>query len=93
MTPRLCAAPTRLPACHAYSASLLNEQRELQFLWEATTGAWDSVGPESLLGRDNIRDNIWTLLHDLDVFDSWVTRLRAWSGITGWRFESSSAHL
>jgi hypothetical protein len=28
----------------------------------------------------------------LDVFDTRVTRLRAWSGITGWRFESSSAH-
>jgi hypothetical protein len=25
--------------------------------------------------------------------DTRVTRLRAWSGITGWRFESSSAHL
>jgi hypothetical protein len=27
-----------------------------------------------------------------DVSDTRVTRLRAWSGITGWRFESSSAH-
>ena len=28
-----------------------------------------------------------------DGSDTRVTRLRAWSGITGWRFESSSAHL
>jgi hypothetical protein len=35
---------------------------------------------------------IWTLLHDLDGSTLCVTRLRAWSGITGWRFESSSAH-
>jgi hypothetical protein len=27
-----------------------------------------------------------------DGSDTRVTRLRAWSGITGWRFESSSAH-
>ena len=27
-----------------------------------------------------------------DASDTRVTRLRAWSGITGWRFESSSAH-
>ncbi len=27
-----------------------------------------------------------------DGYDTRVTRLRAWSGITGWRFESSSAH-
>ena len=35
------------------------------------------------------------VLDDLDALDgsdTWVTRLRAWSGITGWRFESSSAH-
>ena len=30
---------------------------------------------------------------DMDGSDTWVTRLRAWSGMTGWRFESSSAHL
>src|SRR5436190_5588708 len=35
---------------------------------------------------------IWTLLHDLHGSTLWVTRLRAWSGATGWRFESSSAH-
>src|SRR5215217_6128560 len=35
---------------------------------------------------------MWTLLHDLDGSTLCVTRLRAWSGITGWRFESSSAH-
>jgi hypothetical protein len=28
----------------------------------------------------------------LDGFDTRVTRLRAWSRLTGWRFESSSAH-
>jgi hypothetical protein len=35
---------------------------------------------------------IWTLLHDLDGSTLSRARLRAWSGITGWRFESSSAH-
>jgi len=39
------------------------------------------------------RRTIWTLLHDLDVYDTRVTRLRAWSRLTGWRFESSSAHV
>jgi hypothetical protein len=33
-----------------------------------------------------------TLLHDLDGSTLSRARLRAWSGITGWRFESSSAH-
>ena len=33
-----------------------------------------------------------TIWRDLDGYDTRVTRLRAWSGITGWRFESSSAH-
>jgi hypothetical protein len=33
-----------------------------------------------------------TIWRDSDGYDSRVTRLRAWSGITGWRFESSSAH-
>jgi hypothetical protein len=53
--------------------------------------------------RDNIqivqyvhsvpRDHtIWTLLHDLDGSRLRPTRLRAWSGTTGWRFESTSAH-
>jgi hypothetical protein len=36
---------------------------------------------------------IRTIWHATDVYDSRVTRLRAWSGITGWRFESSSAHV
>jgi hypothetical protein len=36
---------------------------------------------------------IRTIWRDSDGYDSRVTRLRAWSGITGWRFESSSAHL
>jgi hypothetical protein len=35
---------------------------------------------------------IWTLLHDLDGSTLRPTRSRAWSGITGWRFEPSSAH-
>ena len=33
-----------------------------------------------------------TIWRGTDVSDARVTRLRAWSGITGWRFESSSAH-
>jgi hypothetical protein len=36
---------------------------------------------------------IRTIWRDADGYDTRVTRLRAWSGITGWRFESSSAHL
>ena len=36
--------------------------------------------------------SFWTLAHDLDVSDTWVRRLRAWSTLSGWRFESSSAH-
>ena len=32
-----------------------------------------------------------TIWPDRDGYDSWVTRLRAWSGMTGWRSESSSA--
>ena len=35
---------------------------------------------------------IWMFLHDLDVIDTRLPRLRAWSGLTGCRFESSSAH-
>ena len=35
---------------------------------------------------------IRTVWRDADGYDTRVTRLRAWSGITGWRFESSSAH-
>jgi hypothetical protein len=35
---------------------------------------------------------IRTIWRERDGYDSRVTRLRAWSGITGWRFESSSAH-
>ncbi len=35
---------------------------------------------------------IRTIWRDRDGYDTRVTRLRAWSGITGWRFESSSAH-
>ena len=35
---------------------------------------------------------IRTIWHASDGYDSRVTRLRAWSGLTGWRFESSSAH-
>jgi hypothetical protein len=36
---------------------------------------------------------IRTIWHALGGYDTRVTRLRAWSGITGWRrFESSSAH-
>src|SRR4051812_24953408 len=34
----------------------------------------------------------WTTWRALDTTHTRVTRLRAWSGITGWRFESSSAH-
>jgi hypothetical protein len=33
-----------------------------------------------------------TIWRDSDVSDTRVTRLRAWSRLTGWRFESSSAH-
>ena len=36
---------------------------------------------------------IRTIWHATDGYDTRVTRLRAWSGITGWRFESSSAHV
>jgi hypothetical protein len=36
---------------------------------------------------------MWTFWRALDGYDRRDTRLRAWSGITGWRFESSSAHL
>ena len=41
-----------------------------------------------------VRDvgTIRTIWHATDGYDTRVTRLRAWSGITGWRFESSSAH-
>jgi hypothetical protein len=35
----------------------------------------------------------WTVWRALDASDTRVTRLRAWSRLTGWRFESSSAHL
>ena len=35
---------------------------------------------------------IRTIWCDSDGYDTRVTRLRAWSRITGWRFESSSAH-
>jgi hypothetical protein len=35
---------------------------------------------------------IRTIWRDWDGSDSRVTRLRAWSRLTGWRFESSSAH-
>src|SRR5438045_9476698 len=48
--------------------------------------------PDRLMRPDRPRDHtIWTLLHDLHGSTLWVTRLRAWSGATGWRFESSSA--
>jgi len=35
---------------------------------------------------------LWTIWRDSDGYGTRDTRLRAWSGITGWRFESSSAH-
>ena len=35
---------------------------------------------------------IRTIWHGTDGYDPRVARLRAWSGITGWRFESCSAH-
>jgi hypothetical protein len=35
---------------------------------------------------------IWTPAHDLDGPTLSRARLRAWSRLTGWRFESSSAH-
>jgi hypothetical protein len=35
---------------------------------------------------------IRTIWPDSDGYDTRVTRLRAWSRLTGWRFESSSAH-
>jgi hypothetical protein len=33
-----------------------------------------------------------TIWRDWDGYDTRVTRLRAWSRLSGWRFESSSAH-
>jgi hypothetical protein len=33
-----------------------------------------------------------TIWHGMDAMGRRWTGLRAWSGITGWRFESSSAH-
>jgi hypothetical protein len=33
-----------------------------------------------------------TIWRGTDGYDTPVTRLRAWSRLTGWRFESSSAH-
>src|SRR5688572_18024151 len=33
-----------------------------------------------------------TIWRHPDGYDTWVTRLRAWSTLSGWRFESSSAH-
>jgi hypothetical protein len=49
--------------------------------------------PNRLMRPHPPRDHtIWTLLDDLDGPTLCRARLRAWSGITGWRFESSSAH-
>ena len=55
----------------------------------ATSLATSRASDASVSSRNRMMRTIW---RDSDGYDTRVTRLPAWFGITGWWFESSSAH-
>jgi hypothetical protein len=87
--PVVCERGRRLPDRFAQWGDAAAKRPLLRSITVATSVA---TSRSSITSRSSTRLDDLDDLEALDRYDTRVTGLRAWSGITGWRFESSSAH-